>query len=103
MVVIVISGGNCYRLYSLQTGVVFVHNSISAYGVGINSVTMRDPAPVVGLSPRDPLNGFAGLLAWHTVFLNKYPERCVQSTSGQYVQYTSDTYCQTLNLTLLLC
>jgi len=27
------------------------------------NVTMQDPAPVVGLSPRDPLNGFAGLSA----------------------------------------
>jgi len=26
-------------------------------------VTMPDPAPVVGLSPRDPLNGFTGSFA----------------------------------------
>ena len=30
-------------------------------------IRMSDPAPVVGLSPRDPLNGFAGWSAFLSV------------------------------------
>ena len=33
---------------------------------------MEDPAPVIGLSPRDPLNGFAGLCAHCLYIITQY-------------------------------
>jgi len=35
-------------------------------------ITMRDPAPVVGLSPRDPLNGFAGQSVRYASYVTCY-------------------------------
>lgn len=43
-----------------------VSSHLAAAAWALN-VTMHDPAPVVGLSPRDPLNGFAEM--WYHVFL----------------------------------
>jgi len=44
--------------------IVTVWSQLASAAWALN-VTMHDPAPVVGLSPRDPLNGFAGLSAYY--------------------------------------